>query len=361
MASSVYIHIPFCRSICSYCDFSKIYYKPQIADLYLDKLKLEIEDAYGGEKIKTLYIGGGTPSALNREELLKLNDIITIFNLDKDYEFTFECNIEDINESLLKILKIMGVNRLSVGIESFNQDKLKFMNRKVTFEEAKDKVALIRKFEFNNLNLDLMYGIPGEKLRDTKNDLKEILKLNPEHISTYSLIIEDHTICKNKHYKNIDPALEVRMYEYIENKLAKKGYVHYEVSNFAKPGYESKHNLVYWDNNEYYGFGLGASGYIEGFRYENTRNIQDYVLGKYKLKEDLIGKKEDMDNEIMLGLRKMKGINIKEFFDKYDINIQDAYPIEPLVRDKELMYKDGYVYINPKYIYVMNEILLKLI
>jgi len=359
--ASIYIHIPFCKSICSYCDFTKILYRSDISKNYLVALLKEIEDTYMGETVNTLYIGGGTPSALDEEELKTLKHIINKFNLDEDLEFTFECNIEDINEELLRILKDMKVNRLSIGIESFNQKKLEFMNRKVLYDDVYKKINLARNFGFNNINLDLMYGIPGEKMSDLKKDVKEILKLNPEHISTYSLIIEEHTMCKVREDTNIAPEEEVKMYEYIIRKLYKKGYIHYEVSNFSKLGYESKHNLVYWNNEEYYGFGLGASGYIQGFRYENTKNMDEYIDGNYRHEENLISKTEMMENEVMLGLRKMEGINLQEFFNKYDVNLQDVFPVKPLIRSKQLIYRDGYIFINSKYIYVMNEILLKLI
>lgn len=359
--TSIYIHIPFCKTICSYCDFTKILYNKELVMPYLEKLSSEIEDAYEKEEVKTLYIGGGTPSCLSEEELAKLNNIVKMFNFSKDYEFTFECNIEDINENLLYILKDMKVNRLSIGIESFNKCKLEFMNRKADFKSVNTQMQLIRSYGFKNVSLDLMYGLPNEKLKDLKKDLDMILKLNPEHISTYSLIIEDHTVCKIREDENCAPEEEVKMYEYIVSKLAKKEYNHYEVSNFGKPGFESLHNMTYWNNEEYYGFGLGAGGYIKGFRYTNTKNIDEYLLGNYRAEENLISRTEMMENEIMLGLRKMKGINLQEFFDKYEVNIQDAFPVTPLVRSKELVYKDGYIFINPKYIYVMNEILLKLI
>ena len=361
MVRSMYIHIPFCRKICSYCDFTKIIYNEKYVMPYLEKLKHEIIDAYTGEEINTLYIGGGTPSCLSENELIYLSEIIKTIKLSETYEFTFECNIEDINAELLILLKDMKVNRLSIGIESFNKCKLDFMNRKADFKDAQEKINLVRSYGFNNINLDLMYGLPGETIKDTKKDLNYILKLNPEHISTYSLIIEEHTMCKIRADENIDPEEEIKMYEYIVKKLKKRGYDHYEVSNFAKSGYKSKHNLTYWNNEEYYGFGLGASGYIEGFRYDNTKNLDTYLLDKYRENEVLMSKSDMMENEVMLGLRKMEGINLQEFFDKYEINMQDAFPIKPLIKNKELVYKDGYVYINPKFIYVMNEILLKLI
>ena len=359
--SSAYIHIPFCKSICSYCDFAKIIYKEDQVEPYLNSLASEIEDAYGKEEVNTLYIGGGTPSSLDSSGLDKLANIIKKFNLASDLEYTFECNIEDITAELLQKLSEMGVNRLSIGIQSFNEGKLKFMNRSASFKDVEAKIALARMHGFNNVNLDLMYGIPWETFRDLKKDLKLFLKLNPEHISTYSLIIENHTVCKVREDENIDPEVEIKMYEYIRRKLKNKGYIHYEISNFARPKRESRHNLVYWNNQEYYGFGLGAAGYINGFRYENTRSITDYIAGNFRNEESLISKSETMENEIMLGLRKIKGINLQDFYDKYGVNLQDAFPVKPLIRSKELIYENGYIKINPKYIYVMNEILLKLI
>jgi len=359
--ASIYIHIPFCRSICAYCDFTKVLYNRDLVSPYLESLKNEIEDAYEQEEVSTLYIGGGTPSCLSENELEKLKEIISIFKFKEDYEFTFECNIEDIDKRLIYDLREMGVNRLSIGIESFDVCKLDFMNRKANWKDTEEKIKLIRESGFNNINLDLMYGIPYEKLKDLKRDLNLFLKLEPEHISTYSLIIEEHTMCKIRQDENIREEEEEKMYDYIKSRLSKKGYNHYEVSNFAKPGYESKHNLQYWNNDEYYGFGLGASGFIQGFRYENTKSFDEYLLGNYKLDEHLVSKTEMMENEVMLGLRKTEGINLQEFFDKYEINLQDAFPVKPLIKNKQLVYKDGYIFINPKYIYVMNEILLKLI
>lgn len=358
---SIYIHIPFCKSICSYCDFAKILYRKELVSVYLDALERESDDLYEHEVIDTIYIGGGTPSILSEEELTKLSSIIKKLNLNSNIEFTFECNIEDITQNLLMCLKEMGVNRLSLGIESFNKRKLEFMNRECTFDDVKSKIQLARTFGFDNINVDLMYGIKGEKLKDLKKDLKKMLKLEPDHISTYSLIIENNTMCKVRGDEPLNADEEIKMYNHIVKKLAKKGYEHYEISNFALPGKESKHNLTYWNNDEYYGFGLGASGYIKGFRYTNTRNIDEYINGIYKHEENLVSKTEMMENEVMLGLRKIKGISLQKFFDKYEVNMQDVFPIKPLVKSKELIYKDGYIYINPKYIYVMNEILLKLI
>lgn len=361
IVSSVYIHIPFCKSICTYCDFCKVLYNKEWAVNYLKSLTKEIEDRYMGESIKTIYIGGGTPSTLSLKEIEYLLILTNKFNKTNLEEFTFECNIEDITEELLNLLKKYNVNRLSIGIESFDEENNLLMKRKTEYDDAKNKIELIRNKGFNNINLDLIYALPKEKLSTLKKDLKLLLNLNPEHISTYSLMIEDNTFLSYKKINSVEEELDNEMYEYICKKLTKSGYNHYEVSNFSKVGYESKHNLVYWNNLEYYGFGCGASGYVSGVRYDNTRSLSEYVKGNYISSDTLISKESKMEYEVMLGLRKMQGINVKDFYQKYNVNIQDVFPIKPLLKSKELIYKDDYIFINPKYIYVMNEILVKLV
>ena len=359
MIKSVYIHIPFCKNICSYCDFCKFIYNEKWVGAYLTGLNNEIKDRYMDDPIKTIYIGGGTPSALSIDELKRLFKIISVFNTNDLEEFTFECNLSDINEGLLEILKNNKVNRLSIGIQSFNKKNLAFMERNADFKDALKKVDLCHQYGFNNINLDLMYAIPGETLKDLKKDLNLFLKLNPTHISTYSLILEDHTKLSSKNVSYIEEELDYEMFKLISKKLNSAN--HYEISNFSIPGYESKHNLVYWNNEEYYGFGLGASGYIDDIRYQNTKNLKEYLLGNYVLEKEILGLKEKMDYEIMLGLRKLKGINILEFKNKYSKDIEEVYNLKPLLKSKDLIKKKGYIFINPQKIYIMNEILIKII
>lgn len=358
---SIYIHIPFCNSICSYCDFCKVLYNKEWVNKYLICLEEEIKNRYDNELTNTIYIGGGTPSSLDIESLKKLMDICKIFNISDKYEFTFECNINDLTEEKLEILKKNGVNRLSIGIESFDKKKLKFMERSSNYEEVLEKINLCRNLDFNNINVDLIYGIPGENLHTLKNDLKKMLTLDVEHISTYSLMVEDNTKIGIKGIKPIREELDSKMYKYIVKFLTNNGYEHYEVSNFCKPDKYSRHNLNYWQNKEYFGFGCGASGYIGNVRYTNTLSISKYLNKDIKNMEELLSLKDVMDNEIMLGLRLTKGINLQEFFNKYEVNLQEVYNIKPLLKNKELIYKDGNIFINPKYIYVMNEILIKII
>ncbi len=358
---SVYIHIPFCKSICSYCDFCKMLYNGSWVTQYLNALIEEIKDKYDGEVIKTLYIGGGTPSSLSLKDLKYLFEIIKQFNLTELEEFTFECNLNDLNEELLQFLLDNGVNRLSIGIESFNEDKLNFMERHHTFLEAEEKFKLMRKMGFNNINIDLIYGIPGETLKDLKKDLELFLKLEPDHISTYSLIVEDNTKIGINGVIPIPEELDASMYEEICEKLDMKRYEHYEVSNFAKKGKKSKHNLKYWNNEEYYGFGLGAAGYTNGVRYENTRSLTEYINGKRRKKEEILSIEDKMYNELMLGFRKMEGINLKDFFIKYGVNMQEVFDLHEVLKNEELIVDGEYIYVNPEYIYVMNEILVKIL
>lgn len=359
---SIYVHIPFCSSICSYCDFCKVLYNRKWTVKYLDMLKKEITDNYDGEDIKTLYIGGGTPSSLSTHELNHLFDALKIIKLQETYEFTFECNIMDIDETLLGVLKENRVNRLSIGIESFDKDKLHDMDRPYkSFKEVSIIMDLCHKYGFDNINLDLIYGFKDEKLTTLKDDLNMILDLHPTHISTYSLMVSENTFLGIDDYKRLDDEKDSKLYKHICKRLKSKGYVHYEVSNFALPGYESIHNLNYWDNNEYYGFGLGASGNVLGLRYDNTKSLTDYLNGITKVTSEITSKQENMENELILGLRKLKGVNLQTFYDKFGCNLQEVFPIQGLVNNKEIIYKNGYIYIPEENIYVMNEILVKLL
>lgn len=359
MPKAIYIHIPFCRSICSYCDFCKFVYNEKWVGAYLTGLRNEIKDRYMDEPIKTIYIGGGTPSCLTIPELRRLFKIISVFNTSELEEFTFECNLSDITEELLVLLKYNKVNRLSIGIESFNKKNLEFMERSADFKDASEKIKLCRRHGFLNINIDLMYAIPGETLHDLKKDIDLFLKLKPTHISTYSLILEEHTKATNNEATYIAEELDYDMFRLIEKKVGKDN--HYEISNYAFPGYESKHNLVYWNNEEYYGFGLGAAGYVDDIRYQNTKNLKEYLLGNYVDSTEMLGLKEKMDYEIMLGLRKLNGIDTIKFKEKYGQDIESVYDLKLLLKNKDLIKRKNHIYINPEKIYVMNEILIKII
>ncbi|MBR3199101.1 MAG: radical SAM family heme chaperone HemW [Bacilli bacterium] len=352
---SVYIHIPFCNKICSYCDFPKMLKNEKWIDDYLNELEKEIKENYKGEIIETLYIGGGTPSSLNIKELRKLFKIIKIFNIKNNAEITIEANSEDLTNEKLKLLS-KHTNRLSIGIETFNKKTLKELNRKVNVKN----IANAFKY-FKNINLDLMYGFKNQTLEDLKEDLNKIIELNPTHISAYSLIIEPNTKFYINNYQNIDEDEDLKMYNYIKQTLNENGYIHYEISNFAKKEYQSKHNLTYWNNENYYGFGLGASGYQNDIRYENTRSLNKYLEGEHRKESHKLDKSETIQNEFMLGFRKIEGINKNKFKNKFNIDINSVKEIEKLKEKKLLLENKNNIFINPKYLYISNEILINLI
>lgn len=360
-SKGVYIHIPFCKTICSYCDFCKVFYNERWIRQYLERLQEEIDDIYMNEEINTIYIGGGTPSALSIKSLERLFEIIKIFKTPNLKEFTFECNLNDINEEFLKILKQNGVNRLSIGIQSFNSEKLKYMGREHTFQNAQEKINLCRSHGFNNINVDFIYGFAFETIKIMTEDLKQILKLKPDHISTYSLMVEDNTLLKINNFNRVDDETDALMYQTICKILKKKQFEHYEVSNFSLKGKESIHNLRYWKNQEYYGFGLSASGYIDKVRYTNTKSLTKYLNGEYNGEKEILTSQDVMDNHLMLGFRLIKGINVEEFEKIYQVKIDSVYPIKPLLKNGDLITKKGNIFINPDKLYVMNEILIKMI
>ena len=352
---SIYIHIPFCSNICTYCDFPKVIKNKQWIKKYLNSLEKEIKQNYKGEKIDTLYIGGGTPSSLDIDDLKALFNIIKIFKLKENAEITIEANSEDLTEEKLIFLK-NKINRLSIGVETFNKKTLKTLNRTVNIKKIKNSFKY-----FNNINIDLMYGFKNQTIKKLEEDLDKIIKINPTHISTYSLIIEPNTKLCIDNYKKIDEDTDRKMYEIILKKLKENNYIQYEISNFSKKGFESKHNLVYWDNKKYYGFGLGAGGYIQKSRYENTRSLSKYLKGKYRLESHTLDISEEIQNELILGFRKIKGIDKKKFKAKYKININNIKNIKELIERKLLIEDKNNIYINPKYIYTSNEILINFI
>lgn len=352
---SIYIHIPFCSSICSYCDFCKVYKNEKWIDQYLIALENEIKKNYQGEIVNTLYIGGGTPSTLSLKQLKTLFNIIKLFNLDKNSEITFETNSEDLTKEKIQYLK-NKINRLSIGLQTFNQKTLSKLNRKLNI----DNIKLAFK-NFDNINIDLMYGFQNQTPKDLKIDLDKILKLNPKHISTYCLILEPNTKLYIENYKPLDDDKERKLYDLIVKTLKQNNYIQYEFSNFSKPNYESNHNLVYWNNKHYYGFGLGASGYINNIRYENTRSLTEYLKGNYLLQSHQLSLDETIQNEFILGLRKINGINKNEFLNKYQINIKQIEPVKTLLDQHLLLENKTNIYINPKYLYTSNEILLNFI
>ena len=357
---AVYIHIPFCNYICAYCDFCKVFYNREYVNKYLDALDKEIKANYKGEIITSLYIGGGTPSSLSLVELERLFNILKIFTLSKDCEITMEANTDSLTLDKIKLLKKYGVNRVSLGIETINKKLQEVIERRTSKESIINCINNLKKEGITNINVDLIYAIKGETLDDLKKDIDFLIFLDVPHISTYSLIIEDNTKLKIKGVKNIDKSIDREMYDMISSILKNNNYIHYEISNFSKKGYSSKHNLKYWYNLEYYGFGVGASSYIDNIRYTNTRSITNYINGKTILDKEIVTIKDKMFYEVMLNLRTNRGIDKEIFKDKYQTNIDDIFEYKDLVKDKVLFEDRKYLRVKEEYFYVLDEIICKI-
>lgn len=319
-AQSLYIHIPFCESICDYCDFSKLQYFHDFADHYLIALEKELKTRVDNFELKTIYIGGGTPTSLDDKQFERLLKMIEPFSKFVE-EYTVEANPESLTLSRIKLLKKYGVNRLSIGVESTDNNVLKSINRKHTFEDVIKCVKLARENGIDNINLDLIIGLPNVSLKMLEKDIKNILSLNPSHISCYSLTVHEHTVFYLNQIAEPIEEFAYDSYKLINNLLESSGYVHYEISNWAKPGRESKHNLTYWKNERYYGIGLSSSGYIDDIRYKNTTNFQQYISFINEIEKEIVTDKDNKEYEIMLRLRTIYGLDLSsvDLKDKEDV------------------------------------------
>ncbi|WP_270618577.1 radical SAM family heme chaperone HemW [Streptococcus sanguinis] len=331
--TSAYVHIPFCTQICYYCDFSKVFIKNQPVDSYLEHL-IEEYDSYDIKKLRTLYIGGGTPTALSAPQLAFLLEKLTD-KLDLSYleELTIEANPGDLDQEKIAVLKASPVNRVSLGVQTFNDRMLKQIGRSHSEKDIYENIANLKKAGFDNISIDLIYALPKQTMEDVKTNVSKAIALDIPHMSLYSLILENHTVFMNQMRRGKLPLpkedLEAEMFEYIIAELEKAGFEHYEISNFSKPGFESRHNLMYWDNAEYYGIGAGASGYVDGVRYKNHGPIRHYLqaveAGNARVQEEMLTLKEKMEEEMFLGLRKKSGVSKKRFEEKFGISFEDQY------------------------------------
>ena len=370
---AIYIHIPFCSHICSYCDFYKMVAKDELKSKYIDYLikELEMKKKYLND-IETIYIGGGTPSSLSLEKIEKLLQALNKnINIEKITEFTFEVNPTDVNTIMANTLFKYGVNRISLGVQSLNKNKLKTLNRYHTPLIVKQAIKILNSAGIKNINADLIYGISPETFRIVRRDLRRVIRYGVTHISTYSLIIEEKTLIgkwiKEKKFIPMEEDKEAKIYQKICRYLRNRKFVHYEVSNFCKKGYQSKHNLVYWNNMNYLAIGAGASFYIDNIRYTNVMNLALYFEGidseqlnyleTTKLTDD-----ERMAEEMILGLRKLEGVNKKAFSDKFGVNIYQKYPFLSDLILKSLIINDNlFIRFPQEKLYLMNEVLVNFI
>ncbi|MEW9079017.1 radical SAM family heme chaperone HemW [Terrisporobacter glycolicus] len=335
----LYIHIPFCISKCKYCDFNSYKLNLDEKRKYLSALQKEMK-FYKEEvrEIDTIFIGGGTPSILNQGEIKFLFDNIkNNFSIKNNAEITMECNPGTLTLNKLKTMKECGVTRLSIGLQAVQNNHLEYIGRIHTYEEFEENYYQAKEVGFENINIDLMYALPNQSKKDWIESLEKIVKLNPTHISAYSLILEEGTelfkMYERKEFKLLDEDTDIEMYEYTINYLKSHGYDQYEISNYSKKGFECKHNILYWKCQNYIGLGASASGFLNETRYNNLCELNKYEntinAGKKPIEwEEKLSIKDKIEESIFLGLRMNEGIKFKDFYKKYNIHFEEVYEKE---------------------------------
>ena len=350
--NSLYIHIPFCNKICDYCDFTKLQYFRNFAIDYLKALKDELA-SYKIRTLKTIYVGGGTPIALEDDLFLELLQIIDPYK-EGVVEFTFEANPESLSLNKAKMLKEHGVNRVSIGVQTTNDEILKLVNRNHSFKQVQEAIKNLKGVGIDNINVDLILGLPHSSKKILEEDLKNILSLDVKHISCYGLTINPHTVLFSKGFQEPKSDVLRDFYDIVEQTLKNENFVHYEVSNWAKPGYESKHNLTYWRNEQYFGVGLGASGYIDSIRYKNTVNLSQYLKRAFVFEKEEVSSKDKNTYQIMLNLRTIEGLDTKYIKGKESI-------VEELINEGLLVKSQNRVMPSYQGMMILDQIILKFI
>ena len=357
----IYVHIPFCAKKCNYCDFYSLASGEDEKKNYIKALKREIKEVSKkvstDYEVYTIYFGGGTPSIIKADYIKEVLDVIkSHFKLYKDDfypEITIECNPKTVDMEKLSIYKETGINRISLGLQSTDNDELKLLGRIHTYEDFLESYEMVRKSSFKNVNIDLMSAIPNQKIKAYEKSLNEIIKLNPEHISSYSLIIEEGTPFFKKYsedasnFKDLPSEDEDReMYVITSEKLGKAGYERYEISNYAKKEFYSRHNTSYWDRVPYLGFGVGASSFFENERYKNRANLKEYIekAGTEDIREETtkLSLNDAMSEFMFLGLRKTAGVSKSEFKNNFTFSVEKIFGkiIEKHIKNR-LLLDDG--------------------
>lgn len=368
----LYIHIPFCVKKCAYCDFLSGPATEECIEQYVSSLVKEMEahkESVCGYEVVSIFLGGGTPSVLNEEQVKRLFETIRKnFVLREDAEITMEANPGTVTKEKLLAYKEAGINRLSFGLQSTNDEELKELGRIHTYETFLKNYKLARECGFRNINVDLISAIPKQTVESWKVSLEQVIALEPEHISTYSLIVEEGTPFAalygegGPREKELpDEMVEREIYYQTEEILSRAGYQRYEISNYAKPGKECKHNLGYWERREYLGIGIGAASLMGNIRYKNVDNIEFYVEHSHDLQEiqeekEELSVKAQMEEFFFLGLRKMEGVSAKEFKETFDCDVQEHYgtEIKKLTNEGLLKENDGRLMLTKKGIDISN-------
>jgi oxygen-independent coproporphyrinogen-3 oxidase len=379
---SIYIHIPFCIKKCTYCDFISFDNKNSLKEKYIDSLLKEISlyiSALEQYNLKSVFFGGGTPTVINERSIDEiLQNIYKAFKIDKEdisesgIEVSIEGNPGALTERKIKKYLASGVNRLSLGLQTINTDELQVMGRIHTAEEFYNSYNLARKNGFENINIDIIFGIPGQTVNTFKKTLNAVIEMNPEHISCYSLKLEEGTKLykrvKTKEIQEISDEMDRKMYHLAVSELKKAGYIHYEISNFARTGFECRHNKVYWTGGEYLGLGAGAHSYMNGTRFNNKESIEEYInmlenSEKPVSNEEKLSIEEKMSEYMILGLRLIKGISISGFEETFHEDISAVYgkKIDLLLKKKLIKKDENSIVLTKKGLDLANQVFIEFI
>ena len=369
---SLYIHIPFCVRKCLYCDFPSFSGMESIFDDYVRMLCREIDETYSdyrGMEVKSIFVGGGTPSVLPPALLGRISDkIFSRFDVDSKAEITIETNPGTLDAKKLAEMKSMYFNRLSMGLQAWQDRLLKKLGRIHTADEFETNFLQARDAGFKNINVDLMFALPAQSLDDWQETLEKVMKLRPEHISAYSLIIEEGTpffdMFDRGELKETDEDTDRKMYYLAKEMLSDKGYKQYEISNFAKEGFECYHNKVYWRTEEYQGFGLGAHSYAGGVRFHNTYDMKEYLRGEgLRLDKEFLSLQEKQEEFMFMGLRMNEGVSEAEFLRRFGESMDSVYgdEIKELISEELLVKKDGRLSLTDRGVDISNSVFEKFI
>lgn len=329
----LYVHVPFCDHICAYCDFTRCGYAKGLADKWLCAVEAELKLRQITD-CKTVYIGGGTPSCLSLFQLESLLKLLKPY-IDNAVEATIEVNADSFTDDKLAVCKEYGINRISMGAQSFQSDLLKLIDRKADYDMICDAIKRIHQHDIHDISLDLMYGLPHQTMAQWKEDLNKVKDLAITHLSLYALTIEEHSRFGRANIQPCNPDLEADFYEEAILFLKQHGFEHYEISNFAKDAHYAEHNLLYWHYEDFYGIGCGASGKLNHMRYDNTRNLHTYLTKGASSEKYFLSKQEEMFETLMMGLRLRKGIDKQSFYNRFHVEFH-AYFHEPIAKHVRL-------------------------
>ena len=367
--NALYIHIPFCIKKCVYCDFNSVVSNTKTIDQYLDAINKELNSLNGRYVFNTIYIGGGTPSVLTEAQLGKLlNNVVSCVQASEIKEFTIEANPGTLTSNKVRLLKEYLVTRVSLGIQSFNDKQLNFLGRIHSGNDAINAFNLLRNVGFDNINIDLIFGCPEQSFGDWESDLRTVIELNPKHLSIYALTYEEGTPLRrnwvNGNVKKLDECVELEMYKTAIGYLTDSGYNHYEISNFAKDGYECIHNYIYWRNEGYTGVGAGAFSFVDGLRTSNIRDVYQYIEGinegrNIKTFSECLQHEHFASETVIMNLRLRQGISDKDFHDRFGYKIYDRFGrlINRLVEDGLISYDNETLKLTDKGLFVADTVM----